>query len=44
MRAGSFGTASRYASERVVFDRPIGQNQAIQFPIAHAYAEAQAAA
>ena len=36
-------TASRYASERVVFDRPIGQNQAIQFPIARAYAEAQAA-
>jgi acyl-CoA dehydrogenase len=36
-------TASKYASERVVFDRPIGQNQAIQFPIARAYAEAQAA-
>jgi len=36
-------TASKYASERVVFDRPIGQNQGIQFPIARAYAEAQAA-
>ena len=36
-------TASKYASERIVFDRPIGQNQSIQFPIAHAYAEAQAA-
>ena len=36
-------TASKYACERVVFDRPIGQNQSIQFPIAHAYAEAQAA-
>jgi alkylation response protein AidB-like acyl-CoA dehydrogenase len=36
-------TASKYASERVVFDRPIGQNQSIQFPIARAYAEAQAA-
>ena len=36
-------TASKYASERVVFDRPIAQNQSIQFPIAHAYAEAQAA-
>ena len=36
-------TASKYASERIVFDRPIGQNQAIQFPIARAYAEAQAA-
>ncbi len=36
-------TASKYASERIVFDRPIGQNQAVQFPIARAYAEAQAA-
>ncbi len=36
-------TASKYASERVVFDRPIGQNQGIQFPIARAYAEMQGA-
>ena len=36
--------ASEYASERVVFGRPIGQNQGIQFPIARAYAESQAAA
>ena len=36
--------AAKYASERVVFDRPIGQNQAVQFPIARAYAEAEAAA
>ncbi len=36
-------TASQYATERVVFDRPIGQNQGIQFPIARAYAEMQAA-
>jgi acyl-CoA dehydrogenase len=36
-------TASKYACERVVFDRPIGQNQGIQFPIARAYAETQAA-
>lgn len=36
-------TATRYANERVVFDRPIGQNQAIQFPIARAYAQTQAA-
>jgi acyl-CoA dehydrogenase len=36
-------TASAYASSRVVFDRPIGQNQSIQFPIARAYAELQAA-
>ena len=32
-------TASKYASERIVFDRPIGQNQGVQFPIARAYAE-----
>jgi alkylation response protein AidB-like acyl-CoA dehydrogenase len=37
------GTASRYACERMVFDRPIGQNQGIQFPIARAYAEMRAA-
>ena len=36
-------TASKYAGERIVFDRPIGQNQGIQFPIARAYAEMQAA-
>lgn len=29
--------ASRYATDRVVFDRPIGQNQGIQFPIAKAH-------
>ena len=33
-----------YAGERKVFDRPIGQNQGIQFPIAQAYADAEAAA
>ena len=36
-------TAAKYASERIVFDRPIGQNQGVQFPIARAYAESQAA-
>jgi acyl-CoA dehydrogenase len=36
-------TASKYANERVVFDRPIGQNQGVQFPIARAYAETEAA-
>jgi acyl-CoA dehydrogenase len=35
--------ASAYACERVVFGRPIGQNQGIQFPIARAYAEWKAA-
>jgi len=33
-----------YAGERQVFGRPIGQNQGIQFPIARAYAQGQAAA
>ena len=35
--------ARTYATERVVFDRPIGQNQGIQFPIARAYAATEAA-
>jgi len=35
--------ASSYATERVVFDRPIGQNQGVQFPIARAYASIEAA-
>ena len=35
--------ASAYAGERVVFGRPIGQNQGIQFPIARAYTELVAA-
>jgi acyl-CoA dehydrogenase len=36
-------TAVNYANDRRVFDRPIGQNQGIQFPIAKAYAQTQAA-
>jgi acyl-CoA dehydrogenase len=35
--------ARTYASERTVFDRPIGKNQGIQFPIARAYANVRAA-
>jgi acyl-CoA dehydrogenase len=35
--------ARDYANERIVFGRPIGQNQAIQFPLARAYAETVAA-
>ncbi len=35
--------ATRYASERAVFGRPIGQNQGIQFPIARAYVQLCAA-
>lgn len=33
----------RYATDRVVFGRPIGQNQGVQFPIADAYMETEAA-
>jgi acyl-CoA dehydrogenase len=36
--------ACRYAKERVVFGRPIAQNQGIQFPLARAYANVEAAA
>jgi acyl-CoA dehydrogenase len=36
--------ASTYAKERVVFDRPIGQNQAIQHPLAERWMELEAAA
>jgi acyl-CoA dehydrogenase len=35
--------AVEYANERVVFKRPIGANQGVQFPIARAYAELEAA-
>jgi acyl-CoA dehydrogenase len=37
------GKAVAYAKERRVFDRPIGQNQGVQFPIARAYAQMRAA-
>jgi len=36
-------TGCRYASERVVFGRPIGANQGVQFPLARAYAAVRAA-
>ncbi len=36
--------ATAYATERQVFGRPIGQNQGVQFPIARAYAQTEAAA
>ena len=35
--------ATAYAKERVLFGRPIGQNQGVQFPIARAYAQMRAA-
>jgi alkylation response protein AidB-like acyl-CoA dehydrogenase len=37
------GKASRYATEREVFGRPIGSNQAVAFPLAQAYAQLEAA-
>jgi acyl-CoA dehydrogenase len=36
--------AVRYANQRVVFDRPIGKNQGIAFPLAQAHAQLRAAA
>jgi acyl-CoA dehydrogenase len=38
------GKSSAYARERVVFDRPIGENQGVQFPIARAHIQTEAAA
>jgi acyl-CoA dehydrogenase len=35
--------ARTYANERIVFDRPIGKNQGVQFPIARAYTNVRAA-
>ena len=35
--------ACQYANDRVVFDRPIGKNQGVQFPLARAYAHIEAA-
>jgi acyl-CoA dehydrogenase len=37
------GKAARYAADRVVFGRPIGANQGVQFPVARAYAAIEAA-
>ena len=34
---------TKYANERIVFDRPIGKNQGVQFPIARAYINLEAA-
>jgi acyl-CoA dehydrogenase len=35
--------AAKYANDRIVFDRPIGKNQGVQFPLAEAYIEVEAA-
>ncbi|MDT3444698.1 MULTISPECIES: acyl-CoA dehydrogenase family protein [unclassified Pseudofrankia] len=40
---GALQMAVSYAKERIVFDRPIGQNQGIQFPLAKVYAELESA-
>src|SRR5258707_2763793 len=37
------GRATAYAKDRTLFNRPIGQNQGVQFPIARAYAQMRAA-
>ena len=37
------GKAAAYARDRIVFDRPIGRNQGIQFPIAEAHVQTEAA-
>lgn len=37
------GKAASYSTQRIVFNRPIGKNQGVQFPIARAYAETSAA-
>jgi len=39
----ALGRATQYARERIVFDRPIGQNQAIAHPLAAAWARLEAA-
>ena len=36
--------AVSYANDRIVFDRPIGKNQGVQFPLARSYVETEAAA
>ena len=33
--------STKYATERIVFDQPIGRNQGVQFPIARAYVDAR---
>lgn len=43
MGYGAIERAVKYANERVVFNRPIGQNQGVQFPLADAYSHLRAA-
>ncbi|MFJ8066868.1 acyl-CoA dehydrogenase family protein [Psychrobacillus sp. NPDC096426] len=43
MGYGGIERAVKYANERIVFNRPIGQNQGVQFPLADAYSHLRAA-
>lgn len=43
MGYGAIERACQYANERIVFGRPIGQNQGVQFPLADAYSHLRAA-
>lgn len=43
MGYGAIERAAKYANERVVFGRPIGKNQGVQFPLADAYSKLKAA-
>jgi acyl-CoA dehydrogenase len=43
MGFGAIERACKYANERIVFGRPIGQNQGVQFPLADAYSHLKAA-
>jgi acyl-CoA dehydrogenase len=43
MGYGAIERACKYANERIVFGRPIGQNQGVQFPLADAYSHLKAA-
>lgn len=43
MGRAALALAVRYAGERIVFDRPIGQNQAVAHPLARAWADLEAA-
>ena len=39
----ALGRATRYANDRIVFGRPIGQNQAVQHPLAESWMKLEAA-
>src|SRR5699024_12354299 len=43
MGFGAIEMASKYANERIVFNRPIGRNQGVAFPLADAFSKLKAA-